>query len=46
MRVLLCRHGETPWNAQGRYQGHRPDWKKAYVLLKEGEKMIEFHEAV
>ncbi len=21
MRVLLCRHGETPWNAQGRYQG-------------------------
>lgn len=31
---------------QGRYSGHRPDWKKAYVLLKEGEKMIEFHEAV
>ena len=31
---------------QGRYQGHRPDWKKAYVLLKEGQKMIEFHEAV
>ena len=21
MRVLLCRHGETPWNAEGRYQG-------------------------
>ena len=21
MRVLLCRHGETLWNAQGRYQG-------------------------
>lgn len=21
MRILLCRHGETPWNAQGRYQG-------------------------
>ncbi len=31
---------------QGRYSGHRPDWKKAYVLLKEGEKMIEFHEAL
>ena len=31
---------------QGRYAGHRPDWKKAYVLLKAGEKMIEFHEAV
>ncbi|HJU84167.1 MAG TPA: histidine phosphatase family protein [Holophagaceae bacterium] len=21
MRILLCRHGETPWNAEGRYQG-------------------------
>ena len=21
MRILLARHGETPWNAQGRYQG-------------------------
>jgi len=21
MRVLLCRHGETPWNKAGRYQG-------------------------
>ncbi|HEY2346348.1 MAG TPA: histidine phosphatase family protein [Xanthomonadaceae bacterium] len=21
MRVLLARHGETPWNAEGRYQG-------------------------
>ena len=31
---------------QGRYSGHRPDWKKAYVLLKEGEKIIEFHEAL
>ncbi len=23
MRVLLVRHGETPWNAEGRYQGQR-----------------------
>lgn len=23
MRVLLARHGETPWNAEGRYQGRR-----------------------
>ncbi len=23
MRVLLARHGETPWNAEGRYQGQR-----------------------
>ena len=31
---------------QGRYTGRRPDWKKAYVTLKKGEKMIEFSEAV
>ncbi|HWX24604.1 MAG TPA: 50S ribosomal protein L23 [Vicinamibacteria bacterium] len=29
---------------QGRYVGKRADWKKAYVVLKEGEKMIEFFE--
>ena len=23
MRILLARHGETPWNAEGRYQGCR-----------------------
>jgi len=30
----------------GRSQGQTKDWKKAYVKLKEGEKMIEFFEAV
>ena len=29
----------------GRYQGRRPDWKKAVVTLKEGEK-LEFIEGV
>jgi large subunit ribosomal protein L23 len=33
-------HGKV--KRQGRYAGQRPDWKKAYVVLKEGEKMIEF----
>jgi large subunit ribosomal protein L23 len=33
-------HGKL--KRQGRYAGHRPDWKKAYVVLKKGEKMIEF----
>jgi len=33
-------HGKV--KRQGRYVGKRPDWKKAYVVLKEGEKMIEF----
>ena len=27
---------------RGRFAGYRPDWKKAYVKLKEGEKMIEY----
>jgi large subunit ribosomal protein L23 len=36
-------HGKT--RRQGRFAGRRPDWKKAYVTLKKGEKMIEFSEA-
>ncbi len=35
-------HGKT--KRQGRYVGRRPDWKKAYVVLKKGEKMVEFFE--
>jgi large subunit ribosomal protein L23 len=27
---------------RGRCAGYRPDWKKAYVRLKEGEKMPEY----
>lgn len=27
---------------RGRYFGYRPNWKKAYVKLKEGEKMVEY----
>jgi large subunit ribosomal protein L23 len=30
----------------GRNVGRRPDWKKAYVRLKEGEKPIEYFEGV
>ncbi len=37
-------HGKN--RRQGRYAGRRPDWKKAYVTLKQGEKMVEFSEAV
>ncbi len=29
---------------QGRYAGRKPDWKKAYVRLADGEKQIEFFE--
>jgi large subunit ribosomal protein L23 len=27
---------------RGKYAGYRPDWKKAYVRLREGEKMPEY----
>lgn len=30
----------------GRNEGKTKDWKKAYVKLKKGEKMIEYFEAV
>ncbi len=29
---------------RGRFAGYRPDWKKAYVRLKKGEKVPEFAE--
>jgi len=38
----LRTHGK--WKRMGRYAGQRPDWKKAYVTLAEGEKMIEYFE--
>lgn len=37
-------HGKN--RRQGRYTGRRPDWKKAYVRLAEGEQPIEFFEGV
>jgi large subunit ribosomal protein L23 len=30
----------------GRFTGRRPDWKKAYVRLKPGEKVVEYFEIV
>ena len=27
---------------RGRFAGYRADWKKAYVKLKEGERMVEY----
>jgi large subunit ribosomal protein L23 len=35
-------HGKI--KRQGRYAGQRSDWKKAYVTLREGQKMPEFLE--
>jgi large subunit ribosomal protein L23 len=41
---IANQHGKT--RRQGRFVGRRPDWKKAYVRLAEGEKPIEFFEGV
>ena len=35
-------HGKI--KRQGRYAGRRPDWKKAYVTLRAGQKLPEFLE--
>jgi large subunit ribosomal protein L23 len=35
-------HGKV--KRQGRFAGLRPDWKKAYIRLREGEKLPEFLE--
>jgi len=35
-------HGKI--RRQGRFAGRRPDWKKAYIKLREGEKLPEFLE--
>ena len=35
-------HGKV--KRQGRFSGQRSDWKKAYVKLREGEKLPEFFE--
>jgi large subunit ribosomal protein L23 len=39
VRTALA-HGKM--KRQGRFQGRRADWKKAYVRLREGEKLPEF----
>jgi large subunit ribosomal protein L23 len=37
-------HGKV--RRQGRHEGRRPDWKKAYVRLVDDSKKIEFFEGV
>ena len=39
VRTTLA-HGKV--KRQGRYAGRRPDWKKAYVKLRDGEQLPEF----
>ena len=35
---------EGKMRRRGRFTGHRPDWKKAYVRLQAGQKMPEYAE--
>ena len=41
VRTALA-HGKM--KRQGKFQGRRSDWKKAYITLREGEKMPDFLE--
>jgi large subunit ribosomal protein L23 len=41
VRTVIA-HGKV--KRQGRFSGRRSDWKKAYVRLRDGEKMPEFLE--
>ena len=41
---VLNMHGKQ--RRFGRYNGRRPDWRKAYVRLAAGEKTIEFFDQV
>ncbi len=36
--------GHGKFKRQGRFEGQRPDWKKAWVRLKAGEKVPDFIE--
>ena len=31
---------------RGRFEGRKPSWKKAYVTLKQGEKTLDYGEAI
>jgi large subunit ribosomal protein L23 len=46
VKVAEVRTATTPGKLRrrGRFSGYRPDWKKAYVRLKAGQKMPEYAE--
>lgn len=37
---------EGKMKRRGRYEGRRPNWKKAYVTLKAGEPFVDYAEAI
>lgn len=44
VEVVRTVNGVGKLRRRGRFAGYRPDWKKAYVKLKAGEKMPEYAE--
>ncbi len=46
VQAVRTMHMSGKLKRYGRFEGKRPDWKKAFVTLREGEKMIEFFEGV
>jgi large subunit ribosomal protein L23 len=44
VKVSLVRTANYPGKERrrGKFAGYRPDWKKAYVRLKKGEKVPEY----
>jgi len=39
-------HYKGKMKRQGRHEGRRPSWKKAYVTLKDGEPHVDYAEAI
>lgn len=39
-------HYEGKMKRQGRFEGRRADWKKAYVTLRQGEPLVDYAEAI
>ena len=37
---------EGKMKKRGRFEGRRPNWKKAYVTLKKGEPFVDYAEAI
>ena len=37
---------EGKMKKRGKYEGRRPNWKKAYVTLKKGEATVDYAEAI
>ena len=43
VRTMIVR---GKYRRRGKFGGYQPSWKKAYVTLAEGEKMIEYGEDI